>query len=109
MSSWLVSDRSADSALEFMPDLQGRLANRAQLTNDGHGPYLSAVEESFGGDIDYAMLVRVYGHTTKQEQLQAILNGRQPTEITLAMLMRPFAVEWTEERKSVRKMIVSNP
>jgi hypothetical protein len=68
MPSWLVSDRSADSALEFMLDLQGRLANRVQLTSDGHGAYLRAVEESFGSDIDYAMLVKVYGHTTQTEQ-----------------------------------------
>jgi IS1 family transposase len=68
MPSWLVSDRSADSALEFMLDLQGRLANRVQLTSDGHGAYLRAVEESFGDDIDYAMLVKVYGHATQTEQ-----------------------------------------
>jgi hypothetical protein len=51
-----------------MLDLQGRLANRVQLTSDGHGAYLRAVEESFGDDIDYAMLVKVYGHATQTEQ-----------------------------------------
>ena len=45
----------------FMDDLRGRLANRVQLTSDGHRPYLEAVEEAFGFDIDYAMLVKVYG------------------------------------------------
>jgi IS1 family transposase len=62
MPSWLVSDRTADAALEFMLDLQGRLANRVQLTSDGHGAYLSAVEGAFGEDVDYAMLVKIYGH-----------------------------------------------
>jgi IS1 family transposase len=62
MPSWLVSDRTADAALEFMLDLQGRLANRVQLTSDGHGAYLSAVEGAFGADVDYAMLVKIYGH-----------------------------------------------
>jgi IS1 family transposase len=61
MPAWLVSDRSADAALEFMLDLQGRLANRVQLTSDGHGAYLRAVDESFGTDVDYAMLVKIYG------------------------------------------------
>jgi hypothetical protein len=68
MPSWLVADRSADFALEFMLDLQGRLANRVQLTSDGHGAYLSAVDKSFGEDIDYAMLVKVYGRTNETEQ-----------------------------------------
>ena len=38
-----------------------RLTNRVQLTSDGHAPYLQAVEQSFGADIDYAMLVKIYG------------------------------------------------
>ena len=59
--SWLVGGRDAEYALEFMSDLQGRLANRVQLTTDGHGAYLSAVEETFGIDVDYAQLVKIYG------------------------------------------------
>ena len=45
----------------LMDDLRGRLANRVQLTTDGHKAYLTAVEEAFGADIDYAMLVKLYG------------------------------------------------
>lgn len=59
--SWLVSSRDADAARFFISDLAGRLTNRVQLTTDGHRPYLEAVEEAFGADIDYAMLVKVYG------------------------------------------------
>jgi hypothetical protein len=44
-----------------MDDLQGRLAKRIQLTTDGHRAYLMAVEEAFGADVDYAMLVKLYG------------------------------------------------
>ncbi len=44
-----------------MDDLASRLVNRVQLTSDGHKPYLDAIEGAFGGDIDYAMLVKVYG------------------------------------------------
>lgn len=62
--SYEVGDRSADTAHEFKFDLQGRLANRVQLTTDGHKAYLEAVESAFGGDIDYAMLVKMYGNTT---------------------------------------------
>jgi IS1 family transposase len=59
-----VGDRSAATALEFMDDLQKRLATRVQLTTDGHKAYLSAVEEAFGADIDYAQLVKFYGEPT---------------------------------------------
>jgi IS1 family transposase len=59
--SWLVGSRDGDTATQFICDLQKRLANRIQLTSDGHRPYLEAVEAAFGNDIDYAMLVKIYG------------------------------------------------
>ncbi len=59
--SYLVGGRDADYANEFMQDVAGRLANRVQLTTDGHKPYLEAVEGAFGADIDYAMLIKHYG------------------------------------------------
>jgi hypothetical protein len=48
-----------------MDDLRDRLANRVQLTSDGHRAYLEAVEGAFGGDVDYAQLVKLYGATTE--------------------------------------------
>lgn len=59
--AYLAADRSAQSALALMDDLASRLANRVQLTTDGHKPYLEAVEGAFGADIDYAQLVKIYG------------------------------------------------
>lgn len=59
--SWLVGGRDGEYALAFMDDVKERLANRVQLTTDGHKAYLNAVEEAFGADIDYAMLVKMYG------------------------------------------------
>jgi hypothetical protein len=47
--------------MEFIGDLAERLSNKVQLTTDGHKVYLNAVESAFGGDIDYAMLVKIYG------------------------------------------------
>jgi IS1 family transposase len=58
---WLVGLRDAQWANAFISDLAYRLRNRVQLTSDGHKPYLSAVEDAFGGEIDYAMLVKQYG------------------------------------------------
>ena len=59
--SYLIGGRDADYANEFMQDVAGRVANRVQLTTDGHKAYLEAVEGSFGSDIDYAMLIKHYG------------------------------------------------
>ena len=63
--SYEVGDRSGATAIEFMDDLRGRLANRIQLTTDGHKAYLEAVEGAFGGDVDYAQLIKLYGDAPK--------------------------------------------
>ena len=59
--SWLVGGRDGEYALAFMDDVAARLANRVQLTSDGHKAYLEAVEGAFGADVDYAMLIKMYG------------------------------------------------
>ena len=59
--SWLVGGRDGEYAMAFMDDMRSRLANRVQLTTDGHKSYLEAVEEAFGDDIDYAQLIKMYG------------------------------------------------
>jgi IS1 family transposase len=59
--SWFVGDRDVNAAMDFMYDVRERLANRVQLTTDGHRAYLTAVEKAFEYDVDYAMLVKIYG------------------------------------------------
>jgi len=59
--SWLVGGRDASYARDFIEDVYDRLANRVQITSDGHGPYLNAIRDVFGIDVDYAQLVKVYG------------------------------------------------
>jgi IS1 family transposase len=66
--SFLVGRRDAAHAHVFMDDLAGRLKNRVQLTTDGHRAYLDAVENTFGGDIDYAQLVKIYGQTNSESE-----------------------------------------
>jgi IS1 family transposase len=58
---WHLGTRDAASARSFISDLASRLANRVQLTTDGHGSYLRAVDEAFKRDIDFAQLVKLYG------------------------------------------------
>jgi IS1 family transposase len=59
--SWMVGDRNAQTANFFMDDLAQRLANPVQLTTDGLHVYLDAVADAFADDVDYAMLVKLYG------------------------------------------------
>lgn len=61
--SWFVGSRNADAAWAFMHDLAGRLSNRVQLTSDGHGAYLDAVDWAFESNIDYAQLIKRYGQS----------------------------------------------
>jgi IS1 family transposase len=65
--SFLIGRRDSEYAYTFMNDLAGRLKNRVQLTTDGHHAYLNAVASNFGSEIDYAMLVKVYGATVGKE------------------------------------------
>lgn len=66
--SWLVGHRGSEYAEAFIANLASRLDGRIQLTTDGHGPYLGAVERVFGGAIDYAMLVKIYESPEPQGQ-----------------------------------------
>ena len=81
----------------FMDDLRSRLAKRVQLTSDGHRAYLEAVEGAFGGDIDYAMLVKIYGNApeavkgrySRQNAPARAKSGLKaiPTQSTFQLLM----------------------
>ena len=74
--SWIGGLRDAGYGYEFMLDLKSRLANRVQITTDGHRVYLNAVEEVFGADVDYAMLVKLYGAE------QTVAGGYSPAVCT---------------------------
>ena len=66
--SWRVGRRDLPTATEFMKDLAGRLKSRVQLTTDGHRPYLNAIEDAFGSEIDYAQLIKLYGNEAESEK-----------------------------------------
>jgi IS1 family transposase len=59
--SYMLGNRDAETAAAFIEDLASRLASRIQLTTDGLGVYLNAVEGAFGADVDFAQLIKVYG------------------------------------------------
>lgn len=66
--SWIVGPRDGVTARMFVNDLAGRLANRIQLTSDGLSVYLAAVEKAFRGEVDYAMLQKIYNDTTEGQK-----------------------------------------
>lgn len=64
---WKVGTRGASTAYAFVKDLSEHLENRIQLTTDGHRVYVDAVQSAFGAEIDYAMLVKLYGNDAESE------------------------------------------
>jgi IS1 family transposase len=80
--SWGVGRRDAFTAHAFIRDLAARLATRVQLTTDGHKPYLEAVEGAFGADVDYAMLIKLYGGESGKGADKSAESRYRPAECT---------------------------
>ncbi|MCZ0942670.1 MAG: IS1 family transposase [Gammaproteobacteria bacterium] len=105
--SWWVGDRSGATAIEFMDDLRGRLANRVQLTSDGHRAYLEAVEGAFGGNVDYAQLVKIYGHPDGEEARRyspAVCIGARKEAITGNPRMEDVSTSYVERQNLTMRM-----
>ena len=81
IASWLVGWRGDQEAIDFLSDLRGRLANRVQLTTDGHVAYAGAVERVFGTEIDYAQLIKQYG-VERSEDASPTARRYSPNKVT---------------------------
>lgn len=68
VASWMLGDRSGETARAFVSDLAARLATRVQITTDGHKAYLDAVDHAFGIDVDFAMLEKIYASPTEGQK-----------------------------------------
>lgn len=104
--SWLVGDRTTDSALRFVDDLRSRLANRVQLTSDGHRPYLAAVDTVFGDDVDYAMLNKIYGASPEAERRYspAVCIGAQKKRVTGRPNKKHISTSYAERQNLTMRM-----
>lgn len=105
--SYFVGGRDSDCAILFMDDLRSRLANRVQLTSDGHKAYLEAVEGAFGGDIDYAMLIKMYGPSTenaKGRYSPAECTGAKKTRIEGSPDMAYVSTSFAERQNKTMRM-----
>jgi IS1 family transposase len=81
---WQLGGRDELMAYDFVQDLANRLSNRVQLTSDGHRVYLSAIEAAFGSNVDYAMLVKIYG--TDPSEPETRYSPAQCTGIQMAVI-----------------------
>ena len=104
--SYEIGDRSAATDHEFMHDLKDRLANRVQLTTDGHRAYLDAVEDVFGADVDYAQLLKLYGedyHRAKRYS-PAVFNGSIKNRINGKPEKRSISTSHVERHNLTMRM-----
>jgi IS1 family transposase len=67
MVSYVVGQRGAWWAKKFMEDVASRVNSRVQITTDGHRVYVEAIEGAFGMDVDYAMLIKLYGNPARPD------------------------------------------
>ncbi|MGD0815962.1 MAG: IS1 family transposase [Verrucomicrobiota bacterium] len=105
---WAVGTRDAGTAYHFMHDLAGRLQSRVQLTTDGYKPYLQAVEDAFGSQIDYAMLQKIYGNEAKDNSeirySPAICMGEKKAVISGSPAYKHISTSQTERQNLSMRM-----
>ena len=104
--SYLLGLRDAGYATEFMRDIASRLANRVQPTSDGHKAYLQAVEDAFGGEIDYAQLIKIYGAERPGEARYSppICTGAKPQQVCGEPEARHVSTSYVERQNLTMRM-----
>ncbi len=104
--SYLVGNRDAEYARAFMEDVAGRLKNRVQLTTDGLKAYLDAVDQTFGTEIDFAQLVKLYGKSLEGEHRYspAECTGAIKTPITGSPKFKHISTSYVERQNLTMRM-----
>ena len=105
--TWFVGTRDAGAAYHFIHDLKARLASRVQLTTDGHRAYLSAVEDAFGCEVDYAQLVKIYGNAPEGSEVRyspAVCMGARKAIVTGAPAFEHISTSYVERQNLTMRM-----
>ena len=109
MPLFMVGSRDAGTATEFMQDLAGRLVNRPQITTDGHGMYPGAVEDAFGGSVDFAQLVKSYANAPSGPETRyspAVCTGAEKRCVTGTPDPRHISTSYVERSNLTIRMSV---
>jgi IS1 family transposase len=108
VAAWMIGPRDGGVAFDFMQDLAGRLANRVQLTTDGHKAYLEAVESAFGANIDYAQLGKLYGpsksDSPERKYSPNVCLGARPTTVTGTPDVADISTSYVERQNLTMRM-----
>ena len=104
--AYQVGNRDADCALEFMHNVQYRLANRVQLTTDGHRAYLYAVRKAFGTEVDFAQLVKLYGEAPEGQRRYSppVCTGAKKKPITGNPDLKDVSTSFVERQNLTMRM-----
>jgi hypothetical protein len=91
-----------------MDDLVSRLRYRVQITTDGHKAYLEAIEGAFGADVDYAMLVKVYGEAPEGQRRYSppVCNGAHKHRIEGDPDARHVSTSYVERQSLTMRMSI---
>jgi IS1 family transposase len=104
---WFIGPRHAGCAYHFLHDLKDRLANRVQLTTDGHRAYLDATERVFGTEIDYAQLQKIYGsvpETPETRYSPAVCMGARKAVINGSPDHKHISTSYVERQNLTMRM-----
>jgi len=105
--SFMIGNRDYETASIFIDDLASRLANRVQLTTDGHHAYINAVEDAFGSNIDYAMLIKLYGNENpfnEKRYSPATCTGTRKTVISGNPDLKKTSTSYIERQNLTMRM-----